>query len=370
MTKILHIVGQMTTGGMETLIMNLYRNINREVIQFDILAYYEAPGEYDAEIKKLGGNVYVAARSNNPLKFMHRIEHFFEQHHDYCAVHVHTTWLGWIYFMYAQKYGIDCKIIHLHSVGTERKGVAAIVRKCSASYSLRRADTIFACSNNAAAYFKADLSKTWFFPNGINVEKFLFDEVKRQCLRTELNVEGKFVLLCVARFSVQKNHDFLIDIVQSLIQYSEDIVLLLVGKGPLEQQVRDKVNRLGLAGHVRFLGVRQDVNLIMQAADSYVMPSLCEGLGIAYIEAQAAGLASYISEQALAEEVKITELLHAIPLEAGPDIWAQEIWKNRKYVRKNRNYELQKSVFDIRQTANMLAKFYTERINLFPKIER
>lgn len=370
MTKILQVVGQMTTGGMETLIMNLYRNIDRKKVQFDILTYYETPGEYDEEVRELGGNVFIAARSNNPFIFMHRIKNFFKEHHDYQAIHVHTTWLGWVYFKYAQKYGISRKIIHLHTFGSELKGLKIVVRWLLANYSLQKADTILACSNKAAQYYHADLRKTYFFPNGINADKFLYNESERKRMRNELDIEGKFVLLCVARFAIPKNHDFLIDILKSLTKYSKDIVLLLVGKGPLEQKIKDKVNNLELNDYVRFLGVRKDVNVIMQAADSYVMPSLWEGLGIAYIESQTAGLVSFISKQAVTQEVKITELLHTIPIEAGADEWAREIWENRQYIRENRSVELQKSGFDIKQTAHNLEKFYVEGVNLFKRIEK
>ena len=369
MIKILHVVGQMTTGGMETLIMNLYRNIDREQVQFDILSYYVKPGEYDEEVMQLGGNVYVAARSNNPIVFMSRINKFFKEHHDYQYIHVHTTWLGWVYFLFAKKYGIKKYIIHLHTIGSELTGIKIQIRKRMADYSLKRADIIFACSRKAAIFYNADLEKTYYFPNGITAKNFYYNEFERNRIRKELNLEDKFVILCVARFAIPKNHSFLIDILESLISYSNDIVLVLVGKGPLESQIKEKVDNLNLSEYVRFLGVRKDVNSLLQAADSYVMPSLWEGLGIAYIEAQAAGLECYMSTQAFTEEVKITDLLHVIPIESGAAKWANDIWSNRQYTRQTRQNELEKSGFDIEQTTKKLQTFYVEGVNLFDKVK-
>ena len=357
MNKILHIVGKMHYGGMETLIMNLYRHMDRTKIQFDILAYYTEPGEYDDEVRQLGGNVYVISKNMNPVKYLYKLTVFFAEHHDYDAVHVHTSWLGWIYFLYADKYNIK-KIVHFHSAGTANKGVSLLIKRIFEQVTIKRADDIFTCSQKTASYHKSDSKKTYILKNGIDGNQFYYDETIRKEVRLELGIEHKKVILCVARFDIPKNHDFLIDVLEKMVQKDSNIVLLLVGAGPLETAIKKKVEKLGLNAYVMYMGVRNDVNRLLQGADAYVMPSLWEGLGIVYIESQAAGVKTFASDEAYMKETHISDLIMHRSLADGAQAWAEWILQNMGYERVCKEKELIKSGFEIRETAQALQRFY------------
>ncbi len=370
MKKILHVVGRMHYGGMETLIMNLYRHMNREKIQFDILAYYEEPGEYDLEVRELGGNVYVVRKTLNPVIYLKNLRSFFEKHHDYDVIHVHILWLAWIYFLFADKYKIK-KIVHIHAFGAEQKGIYQLIRNKFIKISLKEADVVFTCSKKAAYYRHSDTQKTYLLKNGIEGAKFYYNAITRKEVRSEFGLEGKKVLLCVARFNLQKNHNFLIDVMERIVEYDNNVILVLVGKGPLESAIRKKVEKLRLNKHVRFMGVRDDVNRILQAADAYIMPSLFEGLSIVYIESQAAGVRTFASDEACAGEEQISDLFLHRPLADGEQKWASWILANMAYERINRKGELVKSGFEIEKTARALQCFYTgerKAAELFEKV--
>lgn len=362
MIRILQVVGKMHYGGMETLIMNIYRHIDRTKVQFDFLVHYREPGEYDSEIRALGGRIFVMPKTTpqNYLKCKKAYQEFFKEHHSYNKVHVHLHNMAFMIFPEAKKYNIDC-VIHLHNKGVE-KNIKGFLGVFCTKIAMSKADTIFACSQESAAFFiPPRCTKTYtIIKNGIIPERFLYNETVRNELRQKMQLDNKFVLLCAARFAVQKNHTFLLDIVNALIKYDKDIILLLAGEGPLEGDIKAKIKRLHLQENVVFLGARGDIGRIMQAADCYLMPSLWEGLPITYIEAQAAGLKIYTSEEAMSEEARITDLIEGISLSREPDYWAEVIYLQRAYERENQKQAILEHGFNIQETANYLQTFYEE----------
>ena len=362
MIRVLQVVGKMHYGGMETLIMNIYRNIDREKVQFDFLVHYEEPGEYDDEIKSLGGRIFVMPKTSpqNYIKCKKAYYKFFKEHHDYKKVHVHLHNMAFLIFPEAKKFDISC-VIHIHNTGVEKNLKGYLGWYCTRK-AVPKADTVFTCSEESAQFFIPPRCNKEYkvIKNGISAENFLFKKEIREQVRQELGLEEKFILLCAARFAIQKNHDFLVDIINELQRYDENIKLLLVGKGPLEEKIREKVKRLHLEEKVEFLGARGDVNKLMQAADCYIMPSLWEGLPVVFVEAQAAGLKVYTSEEVLSKEASITDLIEGISLSDDAKKWARKIYLQKNYERKNQSDALRKSGFDIKVTAKFLEEFYEE----------
>lgn len=362
MIKVLHVVGKMHYGGMETLIMNIYRSIDRSKFQFDFIVHYKEKGEYDNEIEQLGGKIFVLPDPvlGNFFLLKRAYENFFVMHREYQCIHVHLHKLAFMLFPPAKKFGIYC-IMHLHNSGIEfnLKGYLGLI---TTKLAVPMADTIFVCSEKSAEYYCKKYSFV-IIKNGIYAEKFYFDIGIRNKVRSELGLNEKFVLLCAARFSIQKNHEFLIDIVSELKKTDPEVRLLLVGTGPLEETIRRKVKRLHLEDNVMFLGARGDVNELMQAADCFVMPSLSEGLALTYIEAQAAGLKVYTSGEALAEAACITDLIEGIPLSDPPAVWAEKIYTHRKYTRCKQREALEDSGFDIHTSTAFLEQFYRKLQN-------
>lgn len=358
MIKVLHVVGKMHYGGMETLIMNIYRNINREEIQFDFLVHYIEKGEYDDEIRQLGGRIYIMPNPipRNFRRLKKAYKGFWRVHNEYQYVHVHLHKIAFLLFPQAKRYGAYC-IMHLHNSGIEHnlKGYLGLI---TTRLALPEAETVFVCSKKSAGYYLKKERSFEVIKNGICAEKFYFNYKIRNRVRGELGLDNKFTLLCAARFSIQKNHLFLIEILYEIKKIDSGICLLLAGMGPLEEEIRKKVRQLDLEDEVIFLGIREDVNELMQGADCFVMPSLSEGLALTYIEAQAAGLKIYTSKEALAEEAYITDLIEGIPLSYPPAMWAEKIYAGRGYERRNQQEALEKSGFDIQATAEYLEQFY------------
>lgn len=362
MIRVLQVVGKMHYGGMETLIMNIYRNIDREKVQFDFLVHYKEKGEYDNEIIELGGRI-ITMPSPIPSNFFLLIKTykaFFKRNHNYTCVHVHLHNIAFLLFPQAKVYGIRC-VLHIHRSRIEHniKGCLGFI---ATRLAVPKADNIFACSKDAARYFIIDIKNCEIIKNGIFAEKFYYNADIRKRIRIELEVENKLVLFCAARFTHVKNHEFLIDIIKELKERNIDICALLAGTGPLENQVRQKVNALLLEKEVRFLGARDNIYELMQAADCYIMPSFWEGLGIAYIEAQASGLKTYASKEALVQEAVITDLIEGIPLSDGAKVWTDKILSGRNYIRNNQRAAIEKNGFDIKEVAKKMQEFYQKEL--------
>ncbi len=284
-------------------------------------------------------------------------------HHDYVAVHVHILWLAWIYFLYANKYGIK-KLSHIHSDKILHKGFFLLIWRMFEKKSIKKSDVIFACSKKAALYHRSDKEKTYLLKNGIDGKIFYYSESVRKEVRAEFELGQKKVVVCTARFTIPKNHKFLINIIDEMVKKDKNVILLLIGEGPLEASIRQAVETMGLASYVKFMGVRNDVNRILQGADVYVMPSFYEGLGIAYIEAQAAGMKTFVSDEAYTDEAHISDLFLHKSLTEGAREWADWILQNMVYERTNRQEELNESGFEIDKTTYALQSFYTEEVDV------
>jgi glycosyltransferase involved in cell wall biosynthesis len=196
--------------------------------------------------------------------------------------------------------------------------------------------------------------------NGIETERFAFSPEVRSQVRGELGLGDELVLGHVGRFVPQKNHDFLMDIFAETAKRSPEVKLLLMGTGPLEDQVRRKVNELGLTDRVHFLGVRSDVNRILQAVDVFVLPSLYEGLGIVAVEAQATGVRCVISDT-VPTVCAMTDLVEFAALSESPAHWADVILRDCGSDRADHTREIQLAGYDIQKTADWLFDFYTEQ---------
>ena len=193
--------------------------------------------------------------------------------------------------------------------------------------------------------------------NGIETDRFSFSPEVREAVRKELGLGDALVLGHVGRFAPQKNHAFLLDIFHQVHEKNHNAVLLLAGTGPLEDTVKRKAEQLGLMDHVRFLGVRPDVNRILQAVDVFVLPSLYEGLSIAAVEVQAAGVPCIISD-AVPKACALTDLVEFVPLEASPAHWADVILQRCASDRTDRSEEIRSAGYDIQSTADWLQDFY------------
>lgn len=356
--RVLHVVTYMGRGGLETMIMNYYRHIDRTKVQFDFLVHREFEADYDKEILKLGGRIYHIPLLN-PFSpnYFRNLNFFFSRHH-YNIVHSHLDCLSAYPLKIAKKYGVKTRIAHAHNKNQDHN-FKYLIKAYSKYLMPLYASDLFACSEEAGK---------WMFPgrrfkvlnNAIDAKQYIYNPEKEQYMKSKLGIQDKFVLGHVGRFSPQKNHSFLIDVFQCIEKLEKNVVLILVGTGDGKSEIEEKVSKLGLKDKVIFLGCRNDISDVLQALDIFVFPSLYEGLGIAAVEAQAAGLPCIISDQ-IPRECRLTENIEVLSLKASPLEWANHILKYCGSEKKNEFSVICKAGFDIQDNVKQLEKFYLSR---------
>ncbi len=361
--RILHIVGVMDQGGIETLLMNLYRNIDRSVIQFDFLTHSRKKGFFDDEIVSLGGKIYSVINPFNAkgiFLYNGMLSDFFKKHSKYNIVHSHMNTFSGIILSISKKHGVKTRIAHSHTTIAASR-IKIPLSKMSRFFGQNSITHYLACSRDAAKWsFGRYADKALIFKNSIDLEKYRFSNDTRKAYRDKLDLKDKFVIGHVGRFNEIKNHRFLIDIHAKLVKKKKDAVLLLVGDGPLLSNMRKKAHELGVADSIIFLGNRDDVEKLLCAMDLFVFPSTNEGLGIVAIEAQTSGLNCLVSD-ALPSEVKVTELLEYIHLDKGVDYWSSRIQKYQIQEERNKAYlKVKKQGYDIKENAEWLKDFYVK----------
>lgn len=319
-------------GGIESVIMNYYRKIDRKKIQFDFLSNspYIA---YEDEIKSLGGKIYlITARKKSYFKFKKELKEFMLQHAvEYEAIWVNVCMLSNIdYLISAKKYGIPKRIIHCHNSSNDGGKVKYYIHQYNKKRLSKYATHFWSCSEDASPWFFEDKiiqSPNYkVIVNAIDVNKYVRDEKIRKQYREELEVQEKIVIGHVGRFHFQKNHQFLIKVFKCLADRNEKHHLLLVGQGEMETEIRTLVEKENLNNRVTFLGARNDVENIYQAMDLFILPSQFEGLGIVALEAQAALLPCVLSD-GVPQIVKVNDNVEFVSLNDSPEHWANIVEK-------------------------------------------
>jgi glycosyltransferase involved in cell wall biosynthesis len=365
--RILHAVVNMNRGGAETLLMNLYRNIDRTRIQFDFLTC--KPGVFDQEIKKLGGRVhripYVTESSH--YTYIQALQRFFQSHPEYKVVHSHMDKMSGFVLRAAKQAGIPSRIAHSHNTSSEGSWIAKLYKEYAGYHLLQNATHYVACSQKAANWlFKKQATDSILLKNAIESTKFKFSTDKRNKIRNELNIsEDCFVLGHIGRFNLQKNHSFLIDIVNQVVQSHQKVLLLLAGDGEQRHIIQQKVNSLGIQQHVRFLGIREDVHHLLQAFDVFVFPSHHEGLPVTLIEAQGAGLPCLISEHITREVDMGLGAVRYLPITTTTP-WINELTTLRSQQKRYENSDqvLRENGYDISSSAKMAETLYGKLVGI------
>ncbi len=370
MVRILHIVHAITRGGgLSNVVMNYYRNMNREKIQFDFLYFREVEDDFRSEIESLGGRCFYMAEPSLSLSFFKERESFFREHRgEWLAIHCHALFAVCIFAKVAKKYGVKSVIAHSHSAGY---GIGKIIKKTRniafVSQARKLSDIHLACSHDAAEFMfgknKIASGEVTIIKNAINCHDFIFSYEARIRIRNSLFINDETILIGhVGGFASQKNHVFLINIFSELQKRRPDSALLLVGgegitAGSTKKIVLDKVRQCGLEKKVIFAGLRNDVNELLSAMDIFVFPSLFEGLGLSLVEAQVAGLQCFVSD-VVPSEVKVTDNLTFLPLEAGVQEWALKLISGSSLNKKREvDLELFKE-YDINLTPKKLYAIY------------
>lgn len=364
--RVLQVFARMDRGGAETMIMNVYRHIDRSKVQFDFMVHTEDHCAYDDEIEKLGGHIYRIPRytGKNHFQYKKKWKIFFNEHPEYHIIHGHMRSTAAIYLKIANQFGLTT-IAHSHSTSSG-KGISAVIKNMMQLPIRYEADYLFACSQKAGEWLfgKETTKKEKFYiiNNGIDVEKYKFNPIIRQSMRNKFGIEdNQFLIGHVGSFSYPKNHDFLIDIFNEVHKEKQDSILLLVGDGALKNSIEKKVDLLELQDSVIFTGVRSDVSDLMQAMDAFVFPSHFEGLPVTLIEAQFSGLPCFTSSN-VTNEAKITEQVEFIDLEQTARDWTKKIlFVEKNYFRTDLDENIYKNKYDVKENTKQLERFYLQR---------
>ena len=358
--RVLNLFTIMDRGGAETMVMNYYRHIDRTKVQFDFLVHRERPGAYEEEIKSLGGRIYrmCPVYPQNFTQYKRDIRNFFQDHPEYEIVHSHMSELGYFALKEAAKQGVPVRICHAHNA-PHGFDIKMIMRTYFKKRMMPYLTHLFMCGVESGRwlYGKQNESQFMMLNNAIDVATYTYAPAKRTEMRQQLGLANAFVVGHVGRFNPQKNHPFLLSVFAALLKKEPNAVLLLVGGGEDMPKIQAKARELGIADHVRFLGVRSDVADLMQAMDVFVFPSLYEGLGIALIEAQASGLPCIVSDK-IPIEAYLTDLVFPKELSASQEEWVDAILEKRNTPRTDRSAEIAAHGFDITTEAVKLQEFY------------
>lgn len=365
MIRILQVVSSLNiNAGAMSVIMNYYRSIDREEVQFDFWYFFVASDSHQKEIEELGGRVYHMPYHTLKLRDQQAIRDFFREHQgEYRAIHCHPIWSSAILAPTAKKSGIAHIIQHAHSTRYSEKKSSEIRNRLLVKFIGFFATDFIACNPEAAFLFGKRIAKSgrvFILPNAICVENFRFDRELRKELRKELGIaEEALVVGSVGRLSSEKNPLFIVDIFAELRKRVPDARLLLVGDGVLRQEIEMKIKKLGLSDAAVLTGRRRDIQKILSGMDLFLMPSIFEGTPVASIEARTSGLPCLLSDT-ITKSLAMQGIRY-LSLKAAASEWAEQaqkdagVWKERNRLAAE---DMAAHGFDIRLEAKRILNYY------------
>lgn len=367
--RILQMSGAMNRGGAETLIMELYRHLDRSKVQFDFMVYNYTgkPAAYDEEIQKLGGRIYEMKKRfyHGPVSYWREAKDFFDLHTEYRLVHAHQYATSG-YILSAAKKSDKRRITITHShIAFPQTDILRKFADWGGKKLLNKyADYYFGCSEDALlalAGRPADGEKLFVLKNAITPEKFVYHDESRNKWRAFFEAtENTLIVGNVARHTYQKNHEHILLTFNEIVEKKEDSILVLIGVGGKTEEIKEMTKKLGLTNKVYFMGSRPDVNEIMNAFDVFLLPSRYEGLGIVLIEAQANGLHCVISSDVIPEEADVHGgMVTRLSLDEDPREWAEACLQVQgRTDAKNAQQAVIRAGYDIETVASWLQEFY------------
>lgn len=361
--RVAKIMGKWIGGGVESVVMNYYRHIDRTKIQFDFICDEDSTNIPYEEIEKLGGRVILIPPYQKLFKYHNKLKKILKDG-NYKIVHSHINTLS-IFSLFAAKCaGVPVRIAHSHSTTNKKEKKKNLLKQALRPFSKEFATDYMCCSELAGRWLfgnkEYDKGNVYLLNNAIDLDKFKYDEKIRSEKRKKLNISNDTLVIGhVGRFVEQKNHRFLIDIFNEIHKQNSNFILLLAGQGPLMEEIKSKVESLGLEKFVIFLGQIDDADKLYQAIDIFVLPSLYEGLPVVGVEAQATGLLCELSSN-MTKETKILDTTRFISLDKSAKEWASIILDDYiKFKRYDTTADITKSNFNIKkETIKLENKYY------------
>ncbi|KFI91618.1 glycosyltransferase [Bifidobacterium saguini DSM 23967] len=357
--QILQVVPNMNSGGIENYIMNMLRSIDRERFHFDFLEHHMSESYFDNEIQSYGCHIYrlPVLDDKNIFKYHQGLKNLFSEH-KFDIVHGQAASLAVFYLGAAKRAKVPVRIIHSHGTSFLKtpKGVAKRIMFQEAK---RYANVRLACSTEAGRFLFGN-EQFSIAKNAIDTKRFAYDNTLREKTRRRLGVEqDSFLIGHIGRFNLQKNHEYLIRIYLELQKINPHSKLLMVGEGETKESIKKLVDEYGISKNVIFESVTGNPQEYYNAMDAFVMPSLYEGLPLAGIEAQCAGLPCFMADS-ITRETSVSNLIQYIPLDKGPGYWAKQISQCLKKSRYGYDSIVRKSGYDYHDNTLIMEQLYSD----------
>ena len=366
--RVAQVIGKLASAGVEAVVNNYYRIMDHRVFQFDYYIDDDSECTPPREMIEQGAHYYYIPSSRHPIARIRALKKLLKKNQPH-IVHSHMNSLNAITLYAAWRAKIRVRISHNHSTSDKREGLRANIKDFLKITGNWFATEKMACGDKAARWLFGDKAVdnkgVFILPNAIDIEKYRFNLDVRRRMRKELHIEDKFVIGHVGRFMRQKNHEFLISVFEEVKKRKDDAVLLLIGDGELRQSIEDTVKHKGLTDSVVFLGNRTDVAQIYNTMDTFVLPSLYEGVPVVGIEAQANGLPCFFSDN-ISKEVRILENVSFHPLNVSAGIWGNAIVNEPIIAIEKKlqaNNRLAESVFNLSVSGQQLVNRYIYLLN-------
>ncbi len=368
--RILHIVAGMNRGGVETWLMHVLRNIDRQHYQMDFLVQTKETCAYDEEIKKLGSRIIPCFGAQQPWRFANNFAKILKDYGPYDVIHSHVSHYSGFVLRLAAYHHIPIRIAHIHTAGSQKKNnfLRSLYEKLMKHWIKKYVTHGIGISETAAEYL---FESNWKQDKRFRILLYGFDFARfgicsdKSSLKTQLGLSPNTkVIGHVGRFVPVKNHHFLIQVFKQLLTLGIDAHLLLVGKGPLEKTIREQLEVEDIAEQCSLLAERDNIAPIMGCMDLMVFPSQYEGLGIVVLEAQAAGVRTLASTAIPSEVDVIPAMVKRLSLDAGVDVWAKTAYELLQLPNIQSELclpQVNSSAFGIYRCINELCTIYQEK---------
>ncbi|WP_299436925.1 glycosyltransferase family 1 protein [uncultured Aquimarina sp.] len=376
--RVLQVFTILNRGGAESMIMNYYRKIDRNKVQFDFLVHRKEKAAFDEEIESLGGKIYRFDPINPlfPGDYYNKLRSFFKEHNEYSIIHSHLNTFSCFPLKIAKEFNIPCRIAHAHiaiddvsftSLFSQKERVKETFKKLIKLQLKKKvkkdATHLFSCGDKAGKWLFGDKTLFTTMNNAIDTEKFAYNASVAKQYKEELNVKDRLVIGHVGRFASQKNHSFLLKIFSEILKEKSDCDLVLIGDGPLKKVMEKEAQNLAIDSSVHFLGVRADVPELFQMFDVFVFPSFYEGLPVTLIEAQAAGIKVFASDS-ITNEVSLTDDIEFLSIDKPAEYWAKKILEIDATKKNDNTKKIVKGNYDIVSNTQKIQEFYKEQVRL------
>lgn len=360
MRRVLIIVAALDGGGVENVLLNYLKHFDFDKYSIDFVVHGHHVGKLEDEFKRIGcGVVHVPSKHDGLLKNIFTINSLIKNG-KYDVVHTNMGEMGFSHMISAWIYKVPIRILHTHTIfRNQTKPISLLLRYISKSFS----NKWIACSADAAISMfgkKAQQKKVIILKNAIETDRYQFNEEIRIRIQTELNLSGKYVIGIVGRLSEEKNYPFSLMCFQSILNKCPDAFLLIIGGGELLDSLKNLIESMGIADRVSVLGLRDDVPDLLKAMDVFMLPSISEGFGMAFVEAQCSGLPCYASDR-VPRDTQLTSLMHYLPLEMGAEKWAEVILELKdapSVLRSSYAREVKEAGYDVETQVRYLEMIY------------